>query len=190
MPGICPARSEESLIEYRQSPTESQNMIPETQPNRQNEGVVKGPVLGPVEEPSIENRKSSIQNRKSRGAPRGNSNALKHGFYSRQLKAREASDLDTLQPIGLQDEILVLRVFIRRLMERSSEIVDLPDLLAVLRVLSIATFSLTRLIRTQFWISSSTDDVATLALHKALEEVTAELEAGTFPSPTFLSGEN
>lgn len=122
---------------------------------------------------SIENRQSAIVNR--RGAPRGNTNALKHGFYSRQFKPRETVDLDQLKPLGLQDEILMLRVFIRRLIERGHEIDSLDGLLDVLRVLSLASLSLTRLIRTQLWISGNQDDEARLALDQALKEITVEL---------------
>ncbi len=40
-----------------------------------------------------------------RGAPRGNRNALKHGFYARTFPSSEVKDLETYPFQGLQDAI-------------------------------------------------------------------------------------
>jgi len=48
------------------------------------------------------------------GAPAGNTNALKHGFYSTQLRSGDLADLETYQFSGLIDAITMLRVVIRR----------------------------------------------------------------------------
>ena len=54
------------------------------------------------------------------GAPRGNHNALKHGFYSRQFTRQESTDLS--QPIMgcMQDEIIFFKVLIDRISRRMS----------------------------------------------------------------------
>ena len=52
------------------------------------------------------------------GAPPGNSNALTHGFYAR---SQRPEDLEGFEPgsatVSLQDEILIVRVAMRRLQE-------------------------------------------------------------------------
>ena len=63
----------------------------------------------------------------------GNTNALKHGFYSRRFRSADLQDLDTHDFSGLQDEIVMIRA------------------------LSLAAIGLTRLIRTQrLFVSPST----------------------------------
>jgi hypothetical protein len=81
-----------------------------------------------------------------RGAPRGNKNALKHGFYTRHFDKVDLADLKAVSFDGLNDEITMLRVFIRRLIERYQSSDDLDSALAVVRALSIASFSLARLV--------------------------------------------
>jgi len=59
---------------------------------------------------------------RKRGAPRGNTNALKYGFYSRKLRRVEKADLDKSDTSNsLHDEILMLRVMIRRVWELASK---------------------------------------------------------------------
>jgi hypothetical protein len=58
---------------------------------------------------------------RKRGAPRGNTNALKCGFYSRKLRTVEKNDLEKTEFVNnLRDEILMLKVVIRRVWELSS----------------------------------------------------------------------
>jgi hypothetical protein len=73
----------------------------------------------------------------ARGAQPGNNNALKHGFYSRKFKTQEAADLDALTSTGLQDEIAMIRVAIRRLFETAST--DTPTLLDLANVVDVLT---------------------------------------------------
>jgi hypothetical protein len=46
----------------------------------------------------------------SRGGQPGNTNALKHGFYSRRFRDIEFSDLDVITVADLQNEIAMMRV--------------------------------------------------------------------------------
>jgi hypothetical protein len=55
------------------------------------------------------------------GAPYGNHNALKHGFYSRHFRSAELSDLEAVDAEGLQDEIAAMRVYIRRFIASSGQ---------------------------------------------------------------------
>lgn len=59
------------------------------------------------------------------GAPKGNQNALKHGFYARSLSDQESADLVSLMASGeLDDELAMTRVLIRRIWDRINEPAD------------------------------------------------------------------
>ena len=94
------------------------------------------------------------KNPRRRGAPPGNLNALKHGFYSHLFRKIELGDLQALPLEGLQDEIGMLRVLIRRVMELAQDVQDLDQALRLLNTLSLATANLSRLVKTQHLIST------------------------------------
>ena len=54
------------------------------------------------------------------GAPPGNQNALKHGFYTRRLKKRDLTGVETTDVSSLVEEIALIRLFTRRLVESAS----------------------------------------------------------------------
>ena len=114
--------------------------------------------------------------RRRRGAPRGNQNALKHGFYSQQFKPADLKDLEKCQNIDLSDEIAMLRVQLRRVIEASGQAQNLTEAAFTLRVLCLATLSINRLVRTQFTLGSQGNEVMD-ALAQALEEIGHELNA-------------
>ena len=94
----------------------------------------------------IANIKPSLNPRKRGGQP-GNHNALKHGYYARHFRPSEIEDLEQLTP-GLQDEINMIRIFIRRVIAGTDPDATLAENLEVMRHLSFATLTLTRLVRT------------------------------------------
>ena len=54
---------------------------------------------------------------KGTGAPKGNTNTVKHGFYSNALTGEERDtyhELIRVAPVGLADEIAILRIKIKR----------------------------------------------------------------------------
>jgi hypothetical protein len=76
-----------------------------------------------------------------RGAPLGNQNALKHGFYSRALNKTDQLDLDLAAGIsGVTEEIALLRFEIKKAVTSGD--------VAKLVPLSKAAFALEKLIRT------------------------------------------
>ena len=81
------------------------------------------------------------------GAQPGNANALKHGFYSRFFNSPEMSDLDNVQALSLVDEITMLRVAMRRVLERYNEADTLAERLTLLRGLSMGSTALARAVR-------------------------------------------
>jgi hypothetical protein len=114
--------------------------------------------------------------KRKRGGQPGNANALKYGFYARKYKPADLLDLDACQFSGVKDEILMMRIYIRRVIELSNDIDNLPDAVNLLRVLSLASMSLTRLLKTQQFLAGA-DEVST-TLREAIEEIARELEIG------------
>jgi hypothetical protein len=120
---------------------------------------------------------------RKRGAPLGNTNNLKHGYYSSRFKKGETDDLEGYEFSGLQDEIVMMRVLIRRVVERSGDVENLAHAVSLLRAMSLASISLTRLIRTHHWISQ-TEGGSQKLLNEALSEVIEEMNlASRFASP-------
>jgi hypothetical protein len=118
------------------------------------------------------------------GAPQGNTNALKHGFYSRKFRSADLQDLETYEFSGLDDEIIMLRVFIRRVVEMTGDIEDLDQAVSLLRALSLAVISLTRLLRTQTLLPHG-ESIAD-ALAQAIAEIDLKQQAShqpPIPSP-------
>jgi hypothetical protein len=95
-------------------------------------------------------------------APKGNANALKHGFYARQYRASELKDLDLLLKAGTQvnlfDEIALLRVTMRRTMELANGIQDFDKALKWLNVQGASTTRLATLLKTQLLLKQADPD--------------------------------
>jgi hypothetical protein len=106
----------------------------------------------------------------ARGAQKGNRNALKHGFYSRQFNPRDLAALSKIRPSSLDSEIALMRTFIRRLTESSQDIVDYPGLYDLLRLLCLASSSLPRLVRARHLIEGNVDE-DTAAFDEAVQEL-------------------
>ena len=115
------------------------------------------------------------EERRKQGAQPGNFNALKHGFYSRRFSSLELRDLDTALADGLDDEIALLRVTIRRVFDLATdEGEDSETWFKALSTLGMASTRLAGLLRTQKIIQGDTSSVAS-ALSQALGEVCDEL---------------
>ncbi len=110
--------------------------------------------------------------RKKGGQP-DNTNALKYGFYSRRIPQRELDGLDETAVTSLKDEIDVMRVFSRKVAELGANVDDLEEATSLLRVLSLATSSINRLVRTHTRIPDPELDPAWL-LKTALLELEEE----------------
>jgi hypothetical protein len=109
-----------------------------------------------------------------RGAPKGNLNALKHGYYSRLYRNSESHDLEDYQPGSLENEITLLRVMMRRTMELAEGIDDLKEATRVLDALGAAAGKLANLLRAQKSLNSSVTGVAddiSIAIQRVNEEL-------------------
>lgn len=108
------------------------------------------------------------------GAPPGNTNALKHGFYSRRFNQVELADLEEVNDGDLEDEIALLRVSMRRVIEWSHDIKSFSDAVSYLRVIAMASASLSRLVRARHVMGTY---VQPDPLFEVLAELDAEQEA-------------
>jgi uncharacterized protein YjcR len=111
---------------------------------------------------------------KKPGAPKGNKNAFKHGFYCRDFTQIEAEDLETVLREGLQDEIAMLRVSLRRLFQLSKQSQDLESAAKVMSSLSHASAQLANLLRTHKMLtgqSNATEEAITTAINQIIVEM-------------------
>jgi hypothetical protein len=100
--------------------------------------------------------------------------AAEPGFYARGFTADEAADLSRALPDGLNSEIDLLRVVIRRVFEQASDqAATLKDWTGALAALANASARLAMLIKTQAGLGSATNQVLA-ALSKAVGEVLEE----------------
>ena len=105
--------------------------------------------------------------RKPRGAPRGNQNAHKHGFYSKVLDEAQQMDLEIAEGVeGLDDEIAMLRVKIKALLEKDPENIQL---------IMQASSTLARLVRTRYNLEKGQGKGLKDAIQNVLKEVAIPL---------------
>ena len=114
--------------------------------------------------------KIQTQAKKKRGAPKGNQNARKHGFYSRVLDEAERLDFQLATGVeGIDDEIALLRVKIKSLIAHD------PD---NIKLIMQATNTLARLIRTKYNISKKDKKGLKEAISNVLRDVAFPLGIG------------
>lgn len=107
-----------------------------------------------------------------RGAPRGNTNAVKHGYYSRLFKPLEANDLEAILRDGLEDEIAMLRVITRRVFELTDNEENIENSIKTLSALGMAATRLARLLEAQKSLGGG--DRTLQLLSQALAEIQKE----------------
>lgn len=92
------------------------------------------------------------------GGQLGNMNAVKHGFYTRRIRKRDLSGVENTNIKGLAEEIALIRIFTRRLVESADPSADLYELAGVLRTICLASATITRIIKAQaFLVNDPTD---------------------------------
>lgn len=110
---------------------------------------------------------------RKRGAQAGNTNALKHGFYSRYFRSIDIQDLETLE-LKLEDEIAAARLAGRRMLELSEEMPDPAQSLRALAAFSLHLTHIATLIRTHAILTGNHDET-TGVITGAIEAVAKEL---------------
>ncbi len=105
--------------------------------------------------------------KKKRGAPQGNQNARKHGFYSHVLDPAEQLDFHRATYVeGIDEEIALLRVKIKSLISHD------PD---NIKLIMQATNTLARLLRTRYNISKEEKQGLRTAIANVLRDVALPL---------------
>jgi len=105
-----------------------------------------------------------------RGAPPGNRNALKHGFYAKSLTEAEKLELEAARTIeGIDDEIALLRVKIQALVAND------PD---NIQLLLDATGKLARLVSIRYRLTPKEEHGVKEAIMNVLTELALPLGIG------------
>ena len=108
--------------------------------------------------------------KRKRGAPKGNQNARKHGFYSRVLDEAEQLDFELASGVeGIDDEIALLRVKIKSILEKDPENISL-----IMQAIS----GLERLVKTRFNITKEQRKGLKEAIGNVLRDVALPLGIG------------
>jgi hypothetical protein len=107
---------------------------------------------------------------RKRGAPKGNQNARKHGFYSKVLDEVEQLDFELATGVeGIDDEIALLRVKIKSILAHDPENIKL---------IMQATNTLAGLVKTRFNISKEQRKGLKEAIGNVLRDVALPLGIG------------
>ena len=107
---------------------------------------------------------------KRRGAPKGNQNARKHGFYSKVLDEAEQLDLELATGVeGIDDEIALLRVKIKSVLAND------PD---NVKLIMQATNTIARLVRVKYKISKEDKKGLKEAIGNVLRDIALPLGIG------------
>ena len=105
--------------------------------------------------------------KRKRGAPKGNQNARKHGFYSRVLDEAEQLDLEMATGIeGIDDEIALLRVKIKSILEKDPENIKL---------IMQATNTLAGLVKTSYHMTKEQRQGLKEAIGNVLKDIAVPL---------------
>ena len=108
---------------------------------------------------------------RKRGEQPGNLNALKHGFYSKHFQKNELNDLEEIG--DLQEEIQMMRVVIRRVLEAASECKNVGELSNLLNTLGLASTRVAGLMKTQKFLGGNGDN-ALEAISEAVDDMLKE----------------
>jgi hypothetical protein len=84
--------------------------------------------------------------RRRRGGQPGNTNALKHGLFSRRINPADLYKLGANPGYAANRQIAQLRLYLRELLDRGPHIEDFGESLILLKNINIASGVLTRLI--------------------------------------------
>jgi hypothetical protein len=114
------------------------------------------------------------------GAPRGNTNALKHGFYSPRFQNKDLQSLSSYEFRGLEEEIGLVRLAMKNVCDAFADENTKEESAHFLMLACTASATLNRLIRTQAALKLD-DAIVASALSEALEQVLEEMRADPEP---------
>lgn len=100
-------------------------------------------IIDPLQDPNAK----LINPKRSRGAPKGNKNALRHGFYAKNLGLSSPSKFDEFEMRNLMGEAAMIKDYMYILYTCNLESRDSAVLAETLRALSLAGMALARLLQ-------------------------------------------
>ncbi|MGD1118450.1 MAG: hypothetical protein ABR886_03080 [Dehalococcoidales bacterium] len=113
--------------------------------------------------------------KRKRGAPLGNQNAIKHGYYSRTFNAKDRFDLDFAAGMeGISEEIALLRFEIKKAISGG----NIDNLVPLVK----ASVALEKLIRTHHRIFMEKRNSLDIALENVIRNVLVPLGTGIVDS--------
>jgi hypothetical protein len=121
--------------------------------------------------------------KRNRGGQPGNINALKHGFYTRRFNQSDLAGVESTDYSGLMDEIAIIRLYARRLIELDDPSSTIDQVADILRILCLASLTITRLVKTSHFLQLHGNNEPS-ELHKALEELTEILHLDQYEPPS------
>ena len=129
--------------------------------------------------------------RRRRGAQPGNNNARKKPFYAEILSSADQADWDVYNFSGLKEEAQMLRFVIRRAVELSQANQDFEQAVSLLRAVSLALMSLTRLVTADRDLAPAMPEMLQSALDRVVEEMKRKRAAAfAAQSPTPISSDS
>jgi hypothetical protein len=121
---------------------------------------------------------NAVPGARREGAQPGNLNALKHGFYSKHMRADELTDLAKVTAQNLNGEIGLTRVAARRVLALIDEAKTTEEKVALLNAITMAAMRVASLLKTKNFLAGSNDDMGA-ALQEALKDVALEVQEKT-----------
>jgi len=118
--------------------------------------------------------------KRKRGAPAGNINALKHGFFSQRFNKGELVDLQSIPESSIAEEIAMMRVITRRVIDLVENGASSEEVLDFYKVIGRMCMQISTLLRTQKILSAGEHSEENLLTH--LEAITsAFMDVGKKP---------
>ena len=117
---------------------------------------------------------------KKRGAPVGNHNAFRHGFYARDLGAEDHPPYNEADMRNLLGEAAMLKDYMYKLYQSNIDSTDSVVISDTLRALSLAGLSLARVLQVH-----SNIRIRTRNSPSTLNELLSDLDAATQESKKF-----
>ena len=115
--------------------------------------------------------------RKKRGGQVGNTNALKHGFYADVFNETELEEIAYIRE-GLQDEISLLRVALKRLLKYAEQFggeeTNFEGMKDTLELMGSTTISIGHLMKIQKFLGGDEDENVENAISQALHDIMKE----------------
>ena len=123
-----------------------------------------------------------MESKRRRGAPLGNHNALKHGYYSKGFdRARKADYCSAGDVRGLDEEIALLRLVIKK----AAIVGDHKNLQLLVKTAN----ALNKLVRTRDKLLTTREDQIRIGINNVMRDVAAPLGIGPFAAHN-LNSEN